>query len=210
MAFSNVSRIRNPIILYFSACAVLMFYDTFFQSRVLLDFFDKLMSVLSPVIYGLVFAYLLAPIVDFFDRYIQKGLPKVKSSLVRGLSILVTWICVIALIYLMFSILIPELVDSTKTLADNFESYYKTVYNWVNSLVENQTIFSDDIYSDQLLSALNGYYDKLVKWVTDTVIPQAQAYATDLYDWDKKAAYTVRIYEALMKRAPLGGFTDYL
>lgn len=68
----------------------------------------------------------------------------------------------------------PELVDSTKTLADNFESYYKTVYNWVNSLVENQAIFSDDIYSDQLLSALNGYYDKLVKWVTDTVIPQAQ------------------------------------
>lgn len=40
--------------------------------------------------------------------------------------------------------------------------------------MENQTIFSDDIYSDQLLSALNGYYDKLVKWVTDTVIPQAQ------------------------------------
>lgn len=38
----------------------------------------------------------------------------------------------------------------------------------------------------------------------------ALAYATDLYDWDKKAAYTVRIYEALMKRAPLGGFTDYL
>ena len=169
----NKTYLHLGVTLIVSACAVLMFYDTFFQSRVLLDFFDKLMSVLSPVIYGLVFAYLLAPIVDFFDRYIQKGLPKVKSSLVRGLSILVTWICVIALIYLMFSILIPELVDSTKTLADNFESYYKTVYNWVNSLVENQTIFSDDIYSDQLLSALNGYYDKLVKWVTDTVIPQA-------------------------------------
>ena len=170
----NKTYLHLGVTLVVSACAVLMFYDTFFQSRVLLDFFDKLMSVLSPVIYGLVFAYLLAPIVDFFDRYIQKGLPKVKSSLVRGLSILVTWICVIALIYLMFSILIPELVDSTKTLADNFESYYKTVYNWVNSLVENQAIFSDDIYSDQLLSALNGYYDKLVKWVTDTVIPQAQ------------------------------------
>ena len=170
----NKTYLHLGVTLVVSACAVLMFYDTFFQSRVLLDFFDKLMSVLSPVIYGLVFAYLLAPIVDFFDRYVQKGLPKVKSSLVRGLSILVTWICVIALIYLMFSILIPELVDSTKTLADNFESYYKTVYNWVNSLVENQTIFSDDIYSDQLLSALNGYYDKFVKWVTDTVIPQAQ------------------------------------
>ena len=94
----NKTYLHLGVTLIVSACAVLMFYDTFFQSRVLLDFFDKLMSVLSPVIYGLVFAYLLAPIVDFFDRYIQKGLPKVKSSLVRGLSILVTWICVIALI----------------------------------------------------------------------------------------------------------------
>ena len=170
----NKTYLHLGVTLIVSACAVLMFYDTFFQSRVLLDFFDKLMSVLSPVIYGLVFAYLLAPIVDFFDRYIQKGLPKVKSSLVRGLSILVTWICVIALIYLMFSILIPELVDSTKTLADNFESYYKTVYNWVTALVENENLFSDEVLSDQVLSALNDYYDKLVKWVTDTVIPQAQ------------------------------------
>ena len=30
-----------------SACAVLMFYDTFFQSRVLLDFFDRLMQACS-------------------------------------------------------------------------------------------------------------------------------------------------------------------
>ena len=156
-----------------SACLVLVFYDTFFQSRVLLDFADKLMSVLSPVIYGLVFAYLLAPIVDFFGNLIEKALPKAKSSLTRGLSILVTWIVVLALIYLMFSILIPELVESTKTLAANFENYYKTVYNWVNALVQNETLFSDDVFSDQVLSALNGYYDKLVKWITDTVIPQA-------------------------------------
>ena len=157
-----------------SACAVLMFYDTFFQSRVLLDFFNKLMQVLSPVIYGLAFAYLLAPIVDFFDRLIEKAAPKAKSSVIRGLSILITWLCVIAMVYLMFSILIPELVDSVKTLAANFETYYKTVYNWVTALMENEDLFSDKVLSDQVLSALNGYYDKLVKWITDTVIPQAQ------------------------------------
>ena len=163
------------ITLVASACLVLVFYDTFFQSRVLLDFADKLMSVLSPVIYGLAFAYLLAPIVDFFGGLIEKALPKAKSSLTRGLSILITWIAVLALIYLMFSILIPELVDSTKMLAANFENYYKTVYNWINALVENDTLFSsNDVFSEQLLSALNGYYDRLVKWITDTVIPQAQ------------------------------------
>ena len=164
----NKTYLHLGVTLIVSACAVLMFYDTFFQSRVLLDFFDKLMQVLSPVIYGLAFAYLLAPIVDFFDRLIEKAAPKAKSSFIRGLSILITWLCVIAMIYLMFSILIPELVDSVKTLAANFETYYKTVYNWVTALMENEVL------SDQVLSALNGYYDKLVKWITDTVIPQAQ------------------------------------
>ena len=48
----NKTYLHLGVTLIVSACAVLMFYDTFFQSRVLLDFFDKLMQVLSPVIYG--------------------------------------------------------------------------------------------------------------------------------------------------------------
>ncbi len=171
---TNKTYLRLGATLVASACLVLVFYDTFFQSRVLLDFFDKLTGVLSPVIYGLAFSYLLAPIVDFFGRCIERAFPKAKASVVRGLSILITWLCVIAMIYLMFSILIPELVESVKTLAANFESYYKTVYNWVTALVENENLFSDEVLSDQVLSALNDYYDKLVKWITDTVIPQAQ------------------------------------
>ena len=171
---TNKTYLRLGLTLVASACLVLVFYDTFFQSRVLLDFFDKLTGVLSPVIYGLAFSYLLAPIVDFFGRCIERGIPKAKASVVRGLSILITWLCVIAMVYLMFSILIPELVESVKTLAANFESYYKTVYNWVTALVENENLFSDEVLSDQVLSALNDYYDKLVKWITDTVIPQAQ------------------------------------
>ena len=171
---TNKTYLRLGLTLVASACVVLVFYDTFFQSRVLLDFFDKLMSVLSPVIYGLAFSYLLAPIVDFFGRYIERGFPAARASIVRGLSILLAWLCTIAMVYLMFSILVPELVESVKTLAANFESYYKTVYNWVTALVENETLFSDEVLSDQVLSALNDYYDKLVKWITDTVIPQAQ------------------------------------
>ncbi len=161
--------LRLGITLVLSACVILMFYDTFFQSRVLLDFFDKLMEVLSPVIYGLAFAYLLAPIVDFFDRLLKRGLKTAKPSLLRGLSILLTWLFVLALLYLMFSILIPELVDSVKLLASNFESYYRTVYDWVTALMENEPVFSE-----QVLAALNSYYANLVKWITDTVIPQAQ------------------------------------
>ena len=47
----NKTYLHLGVTLIVSACAVLMFYDPFFQSRVLLDFFNKLMQVLSPVIY---------------------------------------------------------------------------------------------------------------------------------------------------------------
>ena len=161
--------LRLGVTLVLSACVILMFYDTFFQSRVLLDFFSKLTTVLSPVIYGLAFAYLLAPIVDFFDRLLARSLKTAKHSLLRGLSILLTWIFVLALLYLMFSILIPELADSIKLLASNFEGYYRTIYAWVVKLMEDNPAISD-----QVLATVRDYYNELVNWVTNTLIPQAQ------------------------------------
>lgn len=41
------------------------------------------------------------------------------------------------------------------------------------------------------------------------VADRARAYAHGLYDWEAKAAYTLRIYEALLSGAPLDQFTDY-
>lgn len=161
--------LRLGLTLVISACVVLIFYDTFFQSRVLLDFFDKLMRVLSPVLFGLVFAYLLAPLVDFFDGIVRRATPKLKLSLLRGVSILITWVVVLALLYLMFSILIPELVDSFRLLFSNLESYYRTIYSWVVKLMEDNPVFSD-----QVLATVRDYYNELVNWVYNTVIPQAQ------------------------------------
>lgn len=165
----NKTYLHLGLTLIASACAILIFYDTFFQSRVLIDFFSKFTTVLSPVIYGLALAYLLAPIVDYFDQQIKQLFPSIKRGLLRGISILFAWILLLAVFYLMFSILIPELVESVKQLAANFESYYNTVYSWVVALLENEPFFSD-----QLLTIMSGYYDRLISWVSNTLIPQAQ------------------------------------
>ena len=39
---------------------------------------------------------------------------------------------------------------------------------------------------------------------------RAETYARSLYPWDAKAAYTLKIYEAILEGKPLSGFTDYL
>ena len=97
-----------------AACAILVFYDTFFQDGVLFIFIEKLFGILKPVLYGLAMAYLLTPIVDFFDRLLRDRLGVKRAGLMRCLSILVTWLLALGLVYLLFSILIPELVDWVK------------------------------------------------------------------------------------------------
>ena len=91
-----------------AACAILVFYDTFFQDGVLFIFIEKLFGILKPVLYGLAMAYLLTPIVDFFDRLLRDRLGAKRAGLMRCLSILVTWLLALGLVYLLFSILIPE------------------------------------------------------------------------------------------------------
>lgn len=149
-----------------AACAILVFYDTFFQDGVLFIFIEKLFGILKPVLYGLAMAYLLTPIVDFFDRLLRDRLGVKRAGLMRCLSILVTWLLALGLVYLLFSILIPELVASVSLLFSNLESYYRTIYTWVTQLVEDNPYISE-----RVLTLVRDYYNELVDWVKNTVIP---------------------------------------
>ena len=54
-----------------SACAVLVFYDTFYQAGTLQRFVSKLASILAPVLYGFAIAYLLTPIMSWLENAIR-------------------------------------------------------------------------------------------------------------------------------------------
>lgn len=152
-----------------AACAILVFYDTFFQNGVLLVFVQKLLGILQPVLYGLAMAYLLAPIVNFFDRLFRDRLGLRRELLMRVLSIFVTWLLALGVLYLLFSILIPELTASVRTLFSNIEFYYREVYGWVVRLAEDNPYISE-----RVLKVMSEYYNEMVKWVYNTLIPQAQ------------------------------------
>lgn len=153
-----------------SACAVLLFYDTLFQHGRLLVWIARIVHILKPVLYGIALAYLLAPVVNFFDRLLR-CLAKSGDGegFIRAGSILLTWVLVGVSIYGLSCLLIPSLVDSVTTLIGNLESYYKIVYNWVTELVEN-----NPHVSDKVLETVRSYYNEMINWVYNTLIPQAQ------------------------------------
>jgi len=97
----------------------------------------------QPVLYGAFMAYLLAPVVDFFEKRLfgAKGnrfyrqWRKVSWG-VRALSILLTWAVIGVLLYLLGYVLLPELYKSITQLITNVESYYSTVSRWLHNLFE--------------------------------------------------------------------------
>ena len=133
---------------FVTVCAILVFYDTFYQSGALGTFLNRAAEVLAPVLYGMAMAYLLAPVVNWFECRLLPGINRLRqrrqkvpvsgyNPWLRALSILLTWSVVLLAVYLLMSVLVPQLVESVKTLIANAEGYYNTIYGWGNELLKD-------------------------------------------------------------------------
>ena len=170
------SYLKWGLTIFLTVCAILVFYDTFYMNGTLQRMVSKLASILSPVLVGLVMAYLLAPIVNWIERLIRSGLGRIKglegktiphaAGWLRAVSILLTWAIVLLLLYLMFSVVIPQLVDSVVMLINNAETYYDKIYTWiVNLLDKNPTV------EDWVNKNLDTYYKNLLDILTNKILP---------------------------------------
>ena len=174
--------IRWGLTIFLTGCALLIFYDVFYRdnSGTVQAFFGKLFSVLAPILYGMGMAYLLAPIVNFLERNIlrlrdalekkQGKSIRVHKGWLRAASIFLTWAAMLVLLYLLFNMLVPELVDSVTTLVNNLESYYKTTYDWVSGLLSD---------NPKLTELAGSFYNEASQWLTTKLLPGLQTAVTN-------------------------------
>lgn len=176
------SYVRMGLTVFFTVCAILLFYDTLFGSRTAVLFGRQFFKALQPVFYGALIAYLLAPVVNFFERKLfrvhlqrvrQKG--KMASRRARAVSLLLTWMIICAAGYLLASFLLPELYKSVVQLVTSAESYYQTVRGWVERLLE-----SNPEVEMWVTQQLNIYFEDIQSWLTLKMLPQATTLMTVL------------------------------
>jgi predicted PurR-regulated permease PerM len=115
------------------AVSIMFFYGVF-HIKVLAGVFDKWITILMPIIYGLIIAYLLSPVLNYFERYIlypfffQKC--KVKENKknrrrVRGFAIFITLLIAIFIVIGLFSLILPQLFISISSLITSFPTDYE-------------------------------------------------------------------------------------
>ena len=85
-------------------------------------------AVLLPYILGLVLAYLLLPLVNWLDRHMPARLHTWQVA--RLLSILLTYLVLIALIVGFFAFAVPIIADQVNYLVDNWPDLASRVEDW--------------------------------------------------------------------------------
>lgn len=134
----------------------------------------------SPLAFGLAFAYLLCPLMNFMNRRIyplfQKKMPQERAcKLSRALSLLFAFLCAAILIYEFFSMLLPQLYESLSGIVGNFSQYYSSVTKWIELFLA-----SNPVVQEYVMDIVRDGYSMLKNWVSSGFLPSLETIVTGL------------------------------
>ena len=171
------NAIRWGLTVFVTVAAILLFYDTLFGRRVLLNITRQFLRALQPVIIGGLLAYLLAPAIDFIEDALFSGrLKKAReggkliSRGARAVSLVLVWVMIGLLLYLLGHVLLPQLYQSVVQLVSSVETYYNTVSGWVERLLE-----SNPELEAWVAAQMDTFYETATAWLKSEVISRTQA-----------------------------------
>lgn len=157
------------------AAGVCFFY-LIFHTAALKVAADEFFGIIMPILFGLCIAYLMTPILNFIERVVLYPLadklkiadsPK-RKKMIRGISIILTSVFVIAIIYLVFYMLISQIVPSIQSIITNADRYLLNLEVWIQNFLEKNPAIGT--YASNIF---NQYSQELENWLNGTALDHA-------------------------------------
>lgn len=173
----NNKYFRWGLTAFLAIAAGIVFYYFVFHSSNIRAALKTITDILMPVVVGMAIAYLLTPMLNFVESKILYPICRIlkirdgkrKNSIVRGIGILTTAFLFIGLIYLLFFMLISQIVPSIQNIAMNFDSYTANITKWLNKALED-----NPEVGEYVIKTVNTYSSDLEKWITG-ILPDTAA-----------------------------------
>ena len=166
------------------AAGVLFYFGIDYMGK-LIDALGKLLSILSPFIWGLVISYLLIPSMTLYERKLFKPLvlrinktkPRLKTGtkLPRVLALILAEIVMLLLITALFYLIVPQVYDSISAIITNSPSYFDSAYSAIDNLLKDYPEIEQ--YATKIFGNLT---DALTKWTTNTLLPSMESVVTNI------------------------------
>lgn len=154
---------------------------------------EQFAAVISPILYGFIIAYLLAPIVETFEKRLFGKLFRkhgahyesasvagekyahlkiyVKNKPARICSITLTFLLIIGILVGIGVAIVPQLTNTITMLVDNIPTYLKNLTAWINETFANYPEISEE-----LTNLINDAGTMLRNYLTTSILPQMGDY----------------------------------
>ncbi len=133
----DAKHLQKRAVFYITTAAIAVLLLVISAMDPLVTFLRNGLSILSPLIVGVVIAYLCDPILEFFEYRLFRGMKS--GGLRRGLSLLCTVVVAFGVIALILAIMIPQLYKSISELITNYETYINDLLAWLQNIIDKLT-----------------------------------------------------------------------
>lgn len=162
------------------ACAIL-FYMFLLHGGVVLDAIGDVLHILSPIIWGLVIAYILWPETKFFQHrlflpLLNRWWPKrANERTARVLAVICAITLALLFITVLLWIVIPQVYTSVESIVSNAPEYFNTINDFIQRFFENYPNLES-----ALLAATGNVSDSVLDWAKSVVLPNLSTIVTNV------------------------------
>lgn len=148
-------------------CCSIIFFRILSETGSFINKLTEIIGILQPFTIGFVIAYLLNFILIFIENNMDKidSLKNLKHSSKRGISIVLTYIFAIFMIYVFIQFVLPQLIDSVSGLVNDIPTYVNNASNLLNDIIKNTDLDSE--YLDLALTKWNEFVNYVIKIATN-------------------------------------------
>lgn len=159
-------------ILTFSAC--LLVYAILFNFTIVGRVVKTILSVAAPITWGLVIAYLVNPIMMWFERRLKKNIEKNKPHprLTRVVSLFISMLIFLAVLGALLAIILPQVFESVTMIFNNFGTYVDNCQAWANSVLKKypELLSTAEKSLENFEVDVTGFLNELVPKISDIAV----------------------------------------
>ncbi len=143
------NQIKWGITIFLTAVCILLFSFIVYKGSVIAHGLSGLMGNLMAIIAGIIIAFILSPILNFIERYILAPIYRHygidvfsdgnydKNRQMRKISIFITMTIFVLALYALIIIIVPQVVESLKTIIRNLPVYGQNIEDFMRNLFRN-------------------------------------------------------------------------
>lgn len=147
----------------FAACVAVILYMLLSHIPLIMGWFSSLWKLISPVVIGIIVAYLMNPVSDFFEYRVFKKLKKPGAAHLWAVIMTVT--CLVLVLIVILVALIPSLAKSVSKLVSNWDDYTNKVQTLIIKVSDFAAAKNINVDLSNLSATVDNAMAELVAWL---------------------------------------------